>query len=89
MAMQCDNKPRLLPNIQIQALAVELDNEVATMSVDILTIVSICGWISWNNSTTNWPASSLQHCARQVTEPGEANKPWNKQMLPSCQVALS
>ena len=69
MAMQCDKKPQLLRNVQIQALADESEKteaedsvevykkwEVATMT-DILMIVSVCGQISWNNSTNDWPAS--------------------------------
>ena len=96
--MQCDKKPQLLRNVQIQALAVESEKteaedsvevckkwEVATMT-DILMIVSVCGQISWNNSTNDWPASSLQHCAcirllRQVTEQGEANKSLNTRLV--------
>ena len=84
MVMQCDEKPRLLRNIQIQALAVELEKtkaedlveevckevEVATMS-DILTIVSVCRRISWNNSASDWPASTrstaLVRLLHQVT----------------------
>ena len=98
MAMQCNKKPQLLRNVQIQALAVESEKteaedsvevckkwEVATMT-DILKIVSVCGQISWNNSTNDWPASSLQHCAcirllRQVTEQGEANKSLNTRLV--------
>ena len=38
---------------------------------DILTIASVCGRISWNNSVSDWPASSLQHCACMSSSPGD------------------
>ena len=88
--MQCDEKLRLLQNIQIQALAFELEKaeaedlveevckEVATMS-DVLTIVSACDGY---HGTTARATGQHRHCStalvrvlRQVTEPGEANKP--------------
>ena len=83
MAMQCEEKPRLLRKIQIQwQLNWRRQRqkiwwrrcvkkwEVATMS-GILMTVSVCGRISWNNSASDWPASSLQHCACTNSMPGD------------------
>ena len=80
MAMQCEEKPRLLRKIQIQTVAAELEKaeaknlgeekcEVATIS-GILMTISVCGRI-WNNSANDWPASSLQHCACMNSTPGD------------------
>ena len=67
--MQYDEKTRLLQKIQIQALAAELEKTEAEDLVEELFKevgigyhVRVCGQMSWNNSVSDWPASSLQHC---------------------------
>ena len=58
-------------NVQIQVLAVELEKPEAEDLAEVGKEVGsgyhvryfndrqCCGWISWNNSVSNWPALSL------------------------------